>query len=48
MVEQKYLSNVLAVKRLMTDVVPTTGAVKYKRKEEGPSDVIFVETNSIF
>ena len=31
MVEQEYPSNVLAAKRLRTDFIPATGAVKHKR-----------------
>jgi len=42
--KQEYPSDVLAAKRLMTDFVPATGAVKHKRQESGPSDVAFVET----
>ena len=42
--KQEYPSNVLAAKRLMTDFVPATGAVKHKRQENSPSNVAFVET----
>ena len=42
--EQKYLSNVLAAKRLMKDFVLATGAVNHKRHKSGPSDVAFMET----
>ena len=44
MEEQEYPSDVLAAKRLMTDFVPATGAVKQTIQESGPSHVAFVET----
>ena len=42
--KQEYPSNVLLAKRLMTDFVAATGAVKHKRQESGPSEVAFVKT----
>ena len=42
--EQEYPSNVLAVKRLMTDCVLVTDAAKHTRQDSGPSGVSFVET----
>ena len=44
--EQEYPSSVLTAQQLMMDFVPTTSAVKHKRKEMGPLDVAFVETNT--
>jgi hypothetical protein len=45
--EQEYSSNVLAANWMMTDFVPTTGAMKHKHKETDLTNLAFSETKDI-